>query len=333
MTVFRPFRNNDPPALANLWNRALPDRGVVRPLSPHEFDTLVMGKLPFDRRGLIVAQDDATGQVLGFVHAGFGPKEPGGKSHQLDRSMGTVAMLVTEPNRDLPEVEMGLFLAAERHLRSLGAQVIYAGGRSPLTPFYWGIYGGSEFSGILGGHQAFHRAVQRAGYQPVAGSTILEVDLSQPEPRDPRAPLIRRQVRLDICDDALTPGWWEALAIGLFRPTRYMLIDKAVNQVVARAWTWDIAGGFAVGDGKSRTALIAVDVEPSHRRKGLGRHLVTEILRRAREQNTNVVAVQTDPENAPALGLYGCLGFEPVDSATFYRLPAELMGRSSAPQA
>ncbi len=320
MTTFRAFRNDDPPFLADLWNRGLPTRSVVRPLSPHEFDTLVMGKLGFDRQGLIVGEE--AGQVVGFAHAGFGPEEPAGPSLRLDLTMGTVAMLVVEPGRDDPDLEAGLMATALAYLRSKGAQVVYAGGQWPLNPFYWGIYGGSEFAGVLDSHASFARAAAGAGFEPVARTTLFEADLSRAEPRDPKTPLLRRQVRLVVAEDAKMPGWWDALALGLFRPSRFELVEKSLNQVVARAWTWDIAGGFAVLDGRSRTALVALEVEPSLRRKGFGRHLVGEILRHVREQNTDILAAQTSAENAAALGLYASLGFEVVDSSTLYRLPA-----------
>ena len=197
-----------------------------------------------------------------------------------------------------------------------------------MDPFYWGLYGGSEFSGILDSHAAFGRAVARAGYQPAARTVVLEADLALPDARDPKAPLLRRQARLEVADDARMPGWWEAQALGLFRPSMFALVEKNLNVAVARAWTWEIAGGFGVGDGRSRTALIDLEVAPEFRRKGFGRHLVAEIIRRARSQSTEVLTVQTSTENAPALGLYASLGFEQVDSTTLYRLPAELAGRS-----
>jgi ribosomal protein S18 acetylase RimI-like enzyme len=326
--TFRAFRNSDPPALADLWNRATPDRGSVRPLTPHEFDALAIGRLGFERSGLIVARDDRSGQLLGFTHAGFGPRQPLGPSHRLDTTMGTIAMLLTEPGRDDPELEMGLILAAERYLRRRGAEVFYAGGHAPMDPFYRGLYGGSEFSGVLDSHAAFGRALTRAGYQPAARTVVLEADLANPDARDPKAPLLRRQTRMEIADDARMPGWWDALALGLFRPSEYTLVEKTLNVRIACAWTWEIAGGFGVGDGRSRTALIDLEVVPEFRRKGFGRHLVAEILRRARSQNTEVLSVQTSSENAPALGLYASLGFEQVDTTTLYRLPAELAGRS-----
>ena len=85
-----------------------------------------------------------------------------------------------------------------------------------------------------------------------------------------------------------------------------------------------------MGDGRSRAGLIDLEVEPEFRRKGFGRHLVAEILRHVRHQNTDVLSAQTSSENAPALSLYRSLGFEPVDVATLYRLPAVLAERSRA---
>ena len=326
VTCLRPYRNGDSPALVNLWNRATPERGVVRPLSPHEFDALVIGRIGFDRQGLIVAEQHQ--RVVGYVHAGFGPSQTNGPSHRRDVSMGTVAMLLVDPTLNDADVERKLLFAAERYLRGRGAQVLYAGGQAPLNPFYFGIYGGSEFSGILDGHNGFRSVVTRHGYQPAASTVILEIDLSRGDFKDPRALLFRRQLRLEAIEDVLPNGWWQALAIGLFRPTLFQLVEKATNLLVARATTWDIASGYGIADGRTRTGLIEVEVSSAHRRKGYGRHLVSEILKHVRGRTTDVVCAQTSAMNTPALGLYRSIGFEPVEAATLYRLPAELCDRA-----
>ena len=326
MNCFRAYRNGDSPALADLWNRATPERGAVRPLSVHEFDALAIGRLHFEAAGLIVAERG--GHVVGFAHAGFGPEQPVGRSHRLDTSMGTVAMVILEPGLDDPGLERDLVFEAERYLRRRGACVFYAGGQAPLNPTYWGIYGGSEFSGILDSHISFRRVVETAGYEPAATTVIFEIDLIRGEPKDARAPLFRRQFRLEVIEDVLPNGWWQALAIGLFRPTAFRLIEKPTNQVVAHAITWDIPSGYGMGDGRTRTGLIDVGVASDQRRRGYGRHLVSEILRHVRTRSTDAVVVQTSSQNVPALALYRSLGFEAIDTATLYRLPAELGQRS-----
>ncbi|HMB02790.1 MAG TPA: GNAT family N-acetyltransferase [Isosphaeraceae bacterium] len=322
---FRPFRNGDPPALAAIWNRGVPEYGAARPLSGHEFDAHVIQKTYFEADGLIVAARE--GRIVGFAHAGFGPDDPAGPPHHLDRALGTVAMLVVEPGPEDPELERGLIAGVESYLRRRGSTVLFAGGLFPLNPFYWGIYGGSEWAGILQAHDAFHRAVRRAGYMPMSTTVLLEADLSAPEARDPRSTLIRRQARVEITEDALPSHWWEALAIGEFRPTRYRLVAKSDATELARATTWDMSW-FGRLDGRARIGLIAVEVAAGHRRKGFGRHLVNEILRQARGQMVAAVAVQTSSTNLPALALYESLGFRRVEETTLYRLPSEPAGRA-----
>ena len=318
MTTFRPFRNGDPPALAALWNRGTPATAVARPLKAHEFDALVVGGPLFDRSGLVVAERG--GRVIGFAHAGFGPESTTDAPLRLACEMGTVAMLVTDPAVDDPGLDDALFAAAEVYLIERGASVLYAGGQYPLNPFYWGVYGGSEFAGILEGHVRFHGAAARAGYQPVARVELLEVDLSEPGPRDPRAVLTRRQTRLEESYDALLPAWWDSLALSEFRPTIFRLMARGDEVELARVTTWDMAA-FGRDDGLSRLGLVDLEVHPGHRRKGYGRFLVGEVLKLAREQGTSAVSVQTRSTNAPALALYGAAGFRPVEAATLYRRP------------
>ena len=183
---FRTFRNTDPPALARLWNQSIPEVGSVRPLRPHELDAHALGRVTFEAAGLIIAEKE--GRIAGFVHAGFGPDLPVESAGPLALSyeMGTIAMLIIEPEADEPELVAGLIAEAERYLRGRGAKVVYAGGQFPLNPFYWGIYGGSEGSGVLSGHQPFHRILIERGYEPAGTTVLLEADLTVPEPRNPR---------------------------------------------------------------------------------------------------------------------------------------------------
>jgi ribosomal protein S18 acetylase RimI-like enzyme len=320
---FRAFRNGDPPALADLWNRGVPERAVVRPLSAHEFDERVISKLHFESDGLILAEDD--GRLLGFVHAGFGPVSAIGPSHRLDRELGTVAMLVVDPEIDDPSLELGLLAEAEKYLLSRGAKVLYAGGQIELSSFYWGVYGGSESAGALETHRAFDRAPKSAGYEPVAQTLLMEADLAAPEFRDPRSALFRRQTRLEIIEDAIPANWWEALALGYCQITRFRVLAKVDERELARASTWDMAS-FGRLDGKARTGLIDVEVAEEERRKGYGRFLIGEILRHCRSQWGEVVALQVRSTNLPALALYEGMGFDVVDRATLYRKPGSREG-------
>jgi ribosomal protein S18 acetylase RimI-like enzyme len=318
VTHFRTFRNGDPPALAALWNRAVPARATARPQSGHDFDTHVVSKPYFDAAGLIVAEYE--GRIVGFAHAGFGPEDPPGPPPTLCPALGTIAMLVVDADAEAtdPETGRGLFAQALDYLRRNRAEVVYAGGQYPLNPFYWGIYGGSEWAGILTAHTTFLRCATLAGFEAVSTTVLLEADLTTPEPRDPRAALIRRQARVEFTEDVLPRNWWESLAIGEFRPTRFRLLSKADGSELAHATTWDM-NWFGRDDGRSRLGLIDLEVHPQARRQGYGRYLVSEILRQARNDLVSRVAVQTGATNVAALALYESLEFEPVETAILYR--------------
>jgi ribosomal protein S18 acetylase RimI-like enzyme len=320
VTRFRTFRNFDPPALARLWNQAVSATLGAQPLRVHELDGHAWGTVNFERSGLIVAERD--GRIVGFVHAGFGPDLPIDATRPLKLSyeMGTLAMLVVEHGLD-DEVVSGLIRAAEDYLRARGAKVLYAGSLFPLNPFYWGVYGGSEGAGVLSRHEPLRTALVGLGYEPAATTVLLEADLSHAETRNPRAALIRRQTQIEFEDDALAPNWWQNLALGDFQFMRARMVSRNGGNRIASAETWDM-GWFARSDGRSRIGLVNLEVAAEHRRKGYARYLVAEIFRRARENLIDFVEVQTSSTNQPALSLYCSLGFQPIDEATLFRLPA-----------
>jgi ribosomal protein S18 acetylase RimI-like enzyme len=327
---FRPFRNSDPPALVKLWNQTIPEQGAVRPLRVHELDDHAFGSAYFDRAGLIVGERDD--RIVGYVHSGFGPDQPieATPPFAFCHALGTIAMLAVEPDPQATEIARGLILEAERYLRARGANVLYAGGQFPLNPFYWGLYGGSEGSGILASHPRFPEVLAMMGYEPVSTTVLMECDLANPGYRDPRAVVIRRQTEIEVEEDALPDDWWENLALDGFHLTRFRLLSHSDRTELARAKTWDM-NGFGRHDGRSRVGLIGLEVAAEHRRKGYGRFLVTEVLRSAGEHATSLIVVQTASTNQPALALYQSLGFEAIDQSTLYRLPARLLDRPRSP--
>ena len=252
---------------------------------------------------------------------GSGPPRRTRHPLHLARDLGVVAMLVVEPWIDDPGLEDGLFAAAERYLRAAARGCSTRAGSLRSTRSTGGFTAAASGPGILGAHDVFHRAVEPRGVRAGrAARCSWRSTCSDPEPRDPRGLLVRRQTRVEETDDALPASWWDNLAIGEFRPALYRLLSRTEETEYARAPTWDMAW-FGRVDGRARIGLIAVEVHPDHRRKGFGRFLVGEILRRAREQANAVVAVQTGATNTAAVGLYKSLGFQPVETATLYRRP------------
>ncbi len=319
MIRHRPYRNGDSPALADLWNRCLAARPTTRPLSSHEFDALIPGKLGFDREGLIVAELDD--RLVGYVHAGFGPIDPHGPSRAMDTSLGAILVLVIDESLAGLGEAKALFHEAETYLEKRGAQVLYAGGQYPLNPFYWGLYGGSEYSGILGNDALFLDVIRAAGYQAVGESIVLESSLAGPEPRDTRSALVRRHHRVEIEADVLFPAWWDSLCLGLFRPTRLRLVDRITEQAHATLWTWECITELQPDQRRMTTGLVNLEVDPTHRRRGFARYLIQEAWKNAQKQLCDVLSVQTSITNLPALGLYHSMGFTEVGRSTLFRRP------------
>lgn len=315
----RPFLNSDPPALAALWNRALPLAGVARPVNEHDLDLLLFDKPHFDRKGLIVAESEDK-KLVGFVHAGFGPADPDGPSQQLDTSMGTIALLVVDKEWQTSDLGKDLLTAGEAYLTQRGAKVIYAGGQYPLNPFYWGLYGGSEWAGILQSDSAFHNVVLVSDYRPTSTTILLEADVSGPEPRDRLAPIIKRQARVDIMDEPLL-CWWDAAALGFFHPVALTLRSKTDSTLLAHALVWTMTG-FTEPDGCRRLGLAKLEVPLDQRHKGYGRFMVGEVIRYARSESFQAVCVQTNVMNEIALKLYEAMSFVRVQTSILYRRQA-----------
>lgn len=326
MIHFRTFRNPDPPALVKLWNQSAPEISCARPLRVHELDVHAFGSVFFDREGLIIAERE--GRAVGYVHAGFGADEPlAVHPFAAATDLGVVAMLAVEPGPDASEVAEGLIVEAERYLRSRGAKVLYGGGQHPINPFYWGLYGGAEASGVPSSHTLFSSALSVLGYEPVSTTVHLHYDLDQEETRDPRAPLLRRQAVVDFDEDPVPADWWENVALTDFRLSHVRLDSRTSGAEIARARTWDMSW-FGREDGHARIGVFGVEVAPDHRGRGYGRFLIAEILRHAREHGFRLAEVQTLADNEPALALYRSLGFEPVEQSTVFRLPAPFPDRS-----
>jgi ribosomal protein S18 acetylase RimI-like enzyme len=71
-------------------------------------------------------------------------------------------------------------------------------------------------------------------------------------------------------------------------------------QVVRRA-PWD--------DTPPGPFVIELFTSPDHRRRGLGRHLLTEALRGAADSAETVIGLRVESENTAAVALYRDLGF------------------------
>src|SRR5437660_6414253 len=126
---YRPFRNTDPPALADVWNQALTGRGVVRLRHSSPLENYVFNKPYFDPAGMIIAEEG--GLLVGFVHAGFGPNDA---RTAVAPSVGVTCLLAVRPSHRRRGIGSELLHHAEAYLSAQGATTLRAGPMAPFNP-------------------------------------------------------------------------------------------------------------------------------------------------------------------------------------------------------
>ena len=319
MLRFRPFRNTDPPHLAEIWRSQPPQRGILQPLTAPLLEHAVFSKMHFDRKGLIVATRDDV--PVGFVHAGFGPDDAG---MAIDTSLGTTLMLMLrageEENASLAD---DLLAASEEYLREQGATVIYAGGIKPLNSFYLGLYGGSEIPGVLQSNKLLCDACTRRGYSESARVSILQCDLVRFRPSVSRKiRQLRRPTTVHETYDPSAANWWEACVWGSQLRDNFQLLEKSSQKVIAKASFWDVQPLSACW-GVCTSGMNELYVDPDWRRRGCATYLLGEAFRLLKRRGVGTVEAQTMSTNEAALAFYNQLGFVEVDRGVVFRKDAE----------
>lgn len=313
MIQYRIFRNFDTSALTRLWSTCGNSGGLVQPVSEPVFDSFVLGRPYFDRRGLIVAEDE--GKVVGFVHAGFGPNAA---LTELDTATGVVCAVVVRPDRRRQGIGRALLKRAEEYLAERGSKTIYAGGYRPNTPFYTGLYGYTGIPGVLQSLSAANEFFAGCGYRPLHRVLVWErrfKDLAIPFERQQF--LIRRSTDLRMSDNPPLKPWWNASLFCLVEMYLFELISKQNKDVMASAYVWR-AGVLDNPRGFKAARLSELLVEPNYRRSGFGTFILSEVCRRLQEMGVDRLQSQVSETNQSVLGLYQKLGFECIDSGTLY---------------
>jgi GNAT superfamily N-acetyltransferase len=314
MLTFRGFRNTDPPLLTALWRSRAGEPHLLQPVSPDLFEQLIFSKLYFDYRGMIFAFSD--GVAVGCIHAGFGPNQTGDR---VVYDTGVMNLVLVQSGCAEEEVASGLLDQSEAYLRGRGAKVLYGGGLRPLNPFYLGLYGGSQLSGILDSDRLAQGLFERHGYEIVETVQTLEFDLTDFEPViDRRQMQIRRQMVVGAAFDAPTQTWWEACTLGQFDLMRFDLLPRSGIGTIATALfrSMEPRGITHVG---RKAGLLELAVDPMYRRRGVATFLLSEAFRQFHRQGIAVVEAQATDTNGPGLNLFHKFGFQKTGEGRVYR--------------
>lgn len=305
MLTYRSFRNFDPPALAALWRSRAGQAGFVQPVSPDLFEQLVFAKLYFDYDGLLLAHDD--GCLVGFAHAGFGPDAA---NNWISTETGVVCVVVTAPNSDEAAIADGLLDRCEDYFRRRGAKACCGGGLQPLCPFYIGLYGGSELPGVLDSDVTVRNVLAQRGYREIERTVLMSRNLGGFESQVDRQQMqIRRQMQVEVTDDAPTRSRWEAFTVGAFDLTRFDLVVRGRREPVASALFRSMEPSGTAGVGRA-VGLIDLCIGESQRRHGLATFLLNEAFRQFLRQGIMHVETQAGENNPAAIGLFQKLGLQ-----------------------
>jgi ribosomal protein S18 acetylase RimI-like enzyme len=315
---YRRFRNSDPPQLVEVWNDAFTGRGAVRLHYSSTLERFAFSKLFFDPDGLIVAEED--GRVVGFAHAGFGST---GDGKALDLQAGVVCALAVSPSHRRRGIGTELLKHSESYLHSRGAKRIHAGPMSPLDPFYFGTYGGSQLPGFLESDSATETFLTRRGYQLSKSVRVLQRRLSEPiKVFDAR--FIKHRQRYELCEDVVSRlgSWWQYNRFNGLEPRVFGLLDKNTGEYAAQAVYWEMED-FSLRWNVPAVGVVDWFVRPEVRRQGIGRFLIVHLVRKAQEENLEVMEIQLSSENQAANRLCQGLGFVQVDVGKMYEKSAE----------
>jgi ribosomal protein S18 acetylase RimI-like enzyme len=285
----------------------------MQPMTVPIFEHIVLSKPYFDRQGLIVAVLD--GQPVGFVHASLGPNS---QKSDIGSELGVICLLQVLPQFSTREIRDGLLARAESYLIDRGVRVIRGGGFPAVSPYYLGLYGGSELPGVIDSDRTLRESLRNAGYQEKAKFHTMHRRLSQfRPPMDRSQHLLSRQFRVDVELDHQFDNWWDSCTLGMTQHGCFHLASSLNGDRVGSLIFWDLEP-LASSWGIPSVGLSRLWIADDQQDKGLATFLLAQALRHFVGMSTALAEVQVPWESQTALGLFRKLGFEIVDGGVAF---------------
>ncbi len=323
MIEYRTFQNEDPPKILDVWNACRGPRGIGTPRGCDALEQLLFSKPYFDRAGFFIAEEFR--RVVGFSHAGFCASDD---KSQLDRSLGAVYMTAVRPEYRRRGIGRNLVQLGQSYLAERGTQLQYLGGMFPLNAFYLGLYGGSELPGLLASDTSAQAFARSLGYEPCDECLVYHRRLDElPRTSDSRIVLLKRMVEVQAEPWPTPKTWWDACVLGNMPSLRYEMLEKESQQPIGQAWVWEMEA-FGISWKMPTVGIVDFSIEPAFRRRGYAKLLLLTMLKHLRDQQIELVELQTMQRNEAARALYEGVGFQVVDRGIAFRRnsPIDLAG-------
>jgi ribosomal protein S18 acetylase RimI-like enzyme len=308
---FRTFRNTDPPRLVEVWNETFTGRGAVILPNSTPLERFVLSKPIFDPAGLFLAED--AGVTLGFAHAALAQEE----CTDAD-GMGVVCAIGVRPAYERHGIGFELLRRCEDYLREHGAKVLRAGSHWPNNPFYLGLYGGADSPGFLTSDFKAEPFLLRHSYKVVRKTLVMQRVLDHTvKIIDSRFAPHRQRFIVRACYPRSFRGYWKECVLGFLEPVELTLEEKQSGEAVARALIWEM-DGFGTKWNRPTIGIMGFEVQPKWQRLGVGKYLLSQLLRQVQEQFFELAEVHLNEENQPAIQFLKSLAFDHVDTGQVF---------------
>ena len=316
--IYRPTRNTDPPALAEVWNESLPGRGAYTLRNAGPFERWLFCKPFYRNDDILVAVDETKkDRIAGFAILGFGPNddrtglEPG----------GVICCVLVRPEYRRRGIGRELVRRAEELLVGRGAVIVVVGSQRPFNPYLFGLYGGANSPGILASDADAEPFLKAVGYYRAEGHLVFQRPLALPiDVADGRFVGLRRRFDIQMIRPTTSQNWWEECVWGTLEPTEFRVVDKMTQAPAGRLVAWDLEG-FGLRWNRPAVGIFDVEIRAHLRRQGLAKFLLASVLRLLQDQFYALAELQVWADDPAGLGICQSLGFEQVDAGYRYRKP------------
>ncbi len=314
MIQYRRFRNQDPPALAEIWNAAMSQRGAYPLRNAALLERYLFCKPYFHPDALTIAVVNR--HPVGFSLAGFAANEA---ETGLNRRIGVTCFIVVHPSYQEQGIGSELLFRAEGYLLHHGARLLYAGGLAPHSPYGFGLYGGSNSPGFLNSDFAAAPFLESHGYLGLSTTLVFQRQLHTPiNVVDNRFGHLRRNLELQSLLFGPLGSWWQQCVMSWVEPREFRLVERRTNIPVARCLVWEMEGYNSRWNAVP-VGILDVQVRPDRQGHGVGKFLIAQTLKTLQEEFVGLVETQVPERNAAAVSLFRSLGFQTVDVGRTYR--------------
>jgi ribosomal protein S18 acetylase RimI-like enzyme len=295
----------------DVWNGAFAGRGAVRLRNSSPLERFVFAKPIFDPAGLILAEEN--GHCIGFAHAAMTPPV-----QSEEARVGVVCAIGVRPECQRRGTGTELLRRCESYLRERGAKVIQAGPHWPFNPFYLGLYGGCDSPGFLVSDPQAEPFFLRHKYTLGLRTLVMQRLLDQPvKIIDPRFAPHRQRFQVRACSPRSLHDYWKECILGFLDPLELQLEDRQTSKVAAVSLVWEM-DLFGQRWERPAIGIMGFEVEPTLRRLGIGKFLLSQLLRQVQEQYFEIAEAHLREDNQPAIQFLKSLSFEHVDTGQVF---------------